>query len=364
LKKQFLSSLAVAVLLASISVGAWAAEVNLACDGSVIEVKGLSEPAAPDHGAPPGDGGPLLVEIRLRITELNQLDELTSSFRFEGFGEFRLCDPRSAFDAKAAGRETLRFSGADVEAPVWNIRLHVVNGIGALEVTQRLVEIDANGNIRVFGYFSSSVGADFDLREFPFDRHELEIYLESFSHDRESVELSIQDDDLTVSEDLRLAEWRIERVRARVENAERPYARPSFSRVVVSLDVAREWGFYLFKLWFPLSLIVALSWSVFWMSDESLVNRVRVASTAFLTVVAYQFAIAGSLPKVAYLTLMDRLMIMSFVLIALSVIQSMTSAKMREKDRDRAVGLDRRCRWLFPLAYATGILAMALTYAD
>jgi hypothetical protein len=174
----------------------------------------------------------------------------------------------------------------------------------------------------------------------------------------------MRDEDLSVSEDLQPVEWKIERIRARVEDAKRPYARPSFSRVVVSLDVAREWGFYLFKLWLPLSLIVALSWSVFWMSDESLVNRVRVAATAFLTVVAYQFAIAGSLPKVAYLTLMDRLMIMSFALIALSVVQSMTSTKMRDKDGERALRFDRRCRWLFPLTYAAGILTMALLYAD
>jgi hypothetical protein len=68
----------------------------------VIEVEGLFAPAAPDRGAPPEDRRPLLVEIRLEITELNQTDELTSSSRFEGFGEFRLCDPRSAFDARAA----------------------------------------------------------------------------------------------------------------------------------------------------------------------------------------------------------------------------------------------------------------------
>ncbi|MCP4308561.1 MAG: hypothetical protein GY788_27535 [bacterium] len=329
----------------------------------MIEVEGLSTPVAPDHGAPPEGRRPLVVEIRLEITELNQIDELTSSFRFEGLGEFRLCDPRSAFDAGAAGRETLRFSGTDVDAPVWNIKLHIVNGIGPLDVTQRLVEIDADGSIRVFGYFSSSVAATYDLRKFPFDNHVLEIQLESFSYDNESVEFSIRDDDLRVSEDLRPVEWRVASIRARVEDVER-HGRASFSRVVVSLDVAREWGFYLFKLWLPLSLIVAFSWIVFWMSDESLVNRVRVASTAFLTVVAYQFAIGGSLPRVAYLTLMDRLMIMSFVLIALSALQSMTSTKMREKDRKRAEGFDRRCRWLFPLAYIAGVLTMAIIYAD
>ena len=42
----------------------------------------------------------------------------------------------------------------------------------------------------------------------------------------------------------------------------------------------------------------------------------------------------------------------------------MTIMKMREKDAEGARALDRRSRRLFPLAYVTGILAMALIYAE
>jgi len=129
------------------------------------------------------------------------------------------------------------------------------------------------------------------------------------------------------------------------------------------VDISREWGFYIFKLWIPLSLIVALSWSVFWMPSESLANRIRFASTAFLTIVAYQFAIAGSLPRVAYLTLMDQLMIGSFILIALSALASMIYVTARERDPEAALLLDRRCRWIFPLAYGSGLVLMWLVYA-
>lgn len=362
--KRLPKGLAAAVLLAWIAPAALAAETNLACDGSVLEVDGLAAPTPPDDGALPEGHSPLAVEIRLEITELDQISERARSFRFEGYAEFRMCDPDAAFDARAAGHETLRFSGTDVQAPIRNIKLYVANGIGAFDVTQRLVEVDSDGEVRAFGYFSSSVGAGYDLRKFPFDRQKLEIHLESFAYDNGSVELSIRDEDLSLSADLHLAEWRVERIQARVETAERPHSRPAFSRAVVRLDVARESGFYLLKLWLPLSLIVALSWSVFWMSDEALVNRVRVAATAFLTVVAYQFAIAGNLPKVSYLTLMDRLMILSFVLIAFSVLQSMTSDKIRRENPKRSVRLDRHSRWLFPLTYAAGIVAMALIYTD
>ena len=53
----------------------------------------------------------------------------------------------------------------------------------------------------------------------------------------------------------------------------------------------------------PLVLIVSISWSVFWMIGECLSCRMGIALTGILTVVAYQFATAKSLPNVAYFTL-------------------------------------------------------------
>ena len=334
-----------------------------ACDGSRVDVAGIAAPAPRDPAALHDRPTPLTVEVRLELTELSRIDELTGSFRFEGLGDFRFCDPGSAFDAVAAGRRTLRYSGVGTEVPSWAIGLHVANGIGPLEITQRLIEIDADGSTRIFGYFSSAVGASFDLRRFPIDRHVLEIQLGSFVYDSRSVALVIREGDVTLSKDVDLPEWRIGDFAARVEKAEVPHGRASLSRAIVTVEVDREWGFYLFKLWLPLSLIVAFSWSVFWMSDESLVNRIRVAATAFLTVVAYQFAVAGNLPKVAYLTLMDRLMILSFFLIALSALESMIVSVERERDSERALAWDRRARGLFPLAYVVGILFMAILYA-
>jgi hypothetical protein len=340
-----------------------ASETKLACDGSVIEIGKLRPAGAPAPTDSPSSRIPVPIEIGLQITELGDIDELTSSFQFEGYANFRLCDPRAAFDAVAAGRPMLRFVGTNIEDPVWNVKLHVANGLGATEVTQRLIEIDADGSIRLSGYFNSKVANAYDLQLFPFDRQELTIYIESFTYNNESVVLVSTDEHVSLSDEIYATEWQIGKIRAHVEDAVNPRERTPFSRAVITVDIVREWGFYLFKLWLPLSLIVGLSWSVFWMPNETLASRIRLASTAFLTVVAYQFAVAGSLPKVAYLTLMDRLMIGSFILIALTALQSMSREAFREGEPERALRWDQWCRWLFPLAYVGGIAAMWLVCA-
>ncbi|MBW2724274.1 MAG: hypothetical protein JRE71_07800 [Deltaproteobacteria bacterium] len=99
------------------------------------------------------------------------------------------------------------------------------------------------------------------------------------------------------------------------------------------------------------------------MKDETTGNRIRTSSTAFLTIVAYQFAISGDLPKVAYLTLMDKLMIASFILIALTALENMIAGLMSERNPAIAHRLDLTSRWIFPLVYVAVIATIAILSA-
>ena len=89
----------------------------------------------------------------------------------------------------------------------------------------------------------------------------------------------------------------------------------------------------------------------------------RVSSTAFLTLVAYQFAMAGSLPRISYLTLMDRLMLASFVLIAVTALQSVRVTLRRESDPEAAARIDRNSKRTFPLIYALVAIGIVIASA-
>ena len=351
-----ITALAMTLLLANTS------SAEQACDGSTLLPELFRTADTPVATGPPSSTEPMPVEINLQITELDNIDELNSQFRFEGYGDFRWCDPRMAFDATAEAQNVRRYFGLNGDIPYWNVNLAIANSIGAIETTRRLIEIHSDGNIRVSGYFNSKVAVPFDLRRFPFDEQTFEIQIESFTYNNEVVRLVTGNDRVSFSPDLYLSEWQITGIEAHVEQTTNVRDRVPFSRAVVKLHVAREWGFYVYKLWVPLLLIVGLSFSIFWMRDESLAGRTRISATAFLTVVAYQFAISGNLPKVAYLTIMDRLMVASFVLIALTAVQSMAVDKLRKSQPERATRLDRTSRWLFPLGYAATIAMIAFIH--
>jgi hypothetical protein len=79
-----------------------------------------------------------------------------------------------------------------------------------------------------------------------------------------------------------------------------------------------------------------------------------------LTIVAYQFVFAGDLPRVGYLTILDKVMVASFGLLAVTVLQSLLISPYQTTDPSRALRLDKLSRVLFPLVYAAVLTAIWL----
>ena len=86
----------------------------------------------------------------------------------------------------------------------------------------------------------------------------------------------------------------------------------------------------------------------------------RISATGVLTVVAYQFVFAESLPRVGYLTLLDQVMIASFGLLAITVLESLFVDRANREDPSKAIRIDRTSRWLFPTIYALMLAAVSL----
>lgn len=97
----------------------------------------------------------------------------------------------------------------------------------------------------------------------------------------------------------------------------------------VSVGVTGESMFMLRLVVLPLMLVVMLSWSVFWMERSSLADPINVSFIGIPTAVAYPLVVSEI-------------------------------GKFEAGDR-----VDKRCRWIFPLAYfgwITVITAAALIF--
>jgi hypothetical protein len=206
----------------------------------------------------------------------------------------------------------------------------------------------------------ATLSTPFDLRKFPFDRHVLPIAVESFSFDHHKLKFVSDAEGLTTN-NLRVTDgWKVKEIRSRVDEHHYPEENTKYSRFIGEVVVHRDSGYYLWKIVLPLVLIIAMSWAVFWMDPEELEARMGLAVTSMLAVVAFNFAIADTLPKISYVTRMDVFIVLGYVFIFGAFIENLITHILNRKDRyDDAVKLDVHCQKVLPGAFAI-VLAMFL----
>jgi hypothetical protein len=305
-----------------------------------------------------------VVGIGIYVNQLLALDPVRGSYDFRGNLRATWCDPRLAFDAAAAGVSERVYSGAEAEAyheRIWTPGGFAANRSGDFSVTERVLRVAADGTVHNDINISTTLSARFDLRRFPFDEQTLPFVVESIRWPSTRVVFIPDETTMGFPADFSMQEWAIQRIGSRLELTTQIRNPLPFSQFIFEVQVKRLAGFYLWKVLLPILLIVAISWSVFWMSDERLAGRSRITATGVLTVVAYQFVVAEGLPRIAYLTVLDKVMLVSFSLLAVTVLQSMLVARYQDSDMERAHQIDRTSRWLFPLAYALLLLLVVAT---
>jgi hypothetical protein len=128
------------------------------------------------------------------------------------------------------------------------------------------------------------------------------------------------------------------------------------------LSIRRKSAFYVWKVILPLLLMVILSWAVFWIEANDVATQVQIAVTTVLTIIAFAFAISGSLPRVPYLTFIDVFFLTCnlFVFIAIAELMSV-HVSHRTRGTDIAERIRRHARWLVPIAF---LVSNALVLID
>jgi cell division protein FtsL len=111
----------------------------------------------------------------------------------------------------------------------------------------------------------------------------------------------------------------------------------------------------------PLSVIIAVSWILFFLKDYA--KRVDAAGANLLLFIAFNFAISNDLPRLGYLTFLDTLLISAFLVTAVVLILAVYLRRQDMKGRYTFVAtVDRYVITFYPLAYIVTIATVALLF--
>lgn len=299
-----------------------------------------------------GAAPPRLVKVGLFLTDIAGLDERAETYTAEFDVIARWQDPARAF-TPVAGEEIPRLHVNEAARAYldegWSPAVIATNMVAAVNDRMVRVLVLPDGTVNLRLNVARVLRAPLDFRHFPFDEQVLPVHIESVLHDSDELTLEAESEFTGFDPDFEMAEWRVvgldteRRVRQRLQE-QQDYDRLSF---LVRLD--RHTGYYVWKIMLPMLVIVALSWIVFWLSDERLGRRAGISSTGILTLIAYQFVVFGALPRFPYLTIMDYFIMISLLTVAATMIVNLVGSRLDDQGRLR---LDRVCRGVFPSAYA------------
>lgn len=338
--------------------------------------------AAVAYGAEPIPAGmpnpparPTRVRCAVLIIDVVELDDVNENFQAEIAVLASWNDPRLAFDPQVEGTDVKRFQGAFQFYELfkgWWPQLLILNEVGRSDPKAVMLTIQPDGTVQYREQRDAVFETPMALHDFPFDTQRLKASMIPFGSTTDEVLLEVDEqyagatDDLVRREqDVNVSGWNLQHLTMAVDETFvlTGTGQTRFSRLVTTIQLERRSWQYVWEILFPLIVLVSVVWSIFWVEIDSLADRLNISFIGVLTIVAYQFVLVENMPRMSYLTFLDSVLIASFVMMALTVPQSLLIHSLVRKGRQRlGRTIDRTSRWAFPLAYLLTLAAVAWWY--
>jgi hypothetical protein len=293
---------------------------------------------------PDPDGVPTPIKIGVLVADITAVDDVNQAIEGDFFLRMQWRDPRLA---GVAGCRIPKSS-------VWFPRVELLNS-NQLTSRRRFafdqVRVQEDGLVVYLQRNFGRIATYHDLSRFPFDSHEFELRMADFDYTSHEIQLVFDPEFTTLAQRLNIPDWKIIGVSGKVDDRFLDELDKSLSIFTLFIKASRNPGYYILKVLVPLTLIVMMSWVVFWINPEKFGPQIGISATSMLTLIAFQFALSAVLPKLSYFTVMDRLILGATVLVFLSLVEATVTAVLVTRDKkELALRIDATCRWLFPSA--------------
>lgn len=272
----------------------------------------------PEHQRPSIWGEPTEVRVALYVIDVDGVDSANQRFSASVYIEARWSIPllRHKGPAPLIRRTT----------DVWTPRLVIVNQQQAWSAFPPYVEILPDGEViyrqKTWGWFSQPL----ELREFPADSQSLTVHLVAAGLLETEVKMvPLKTSTRTksgIAEKFSMPDFSVTSWKAEAKPYVAVHGTVGIAGFALEIKIKRLISYYVWKVIFPLCLIIIMSWIPRWLDPTDGGTSLGISTTAFLTLVAYLFAIAVVLPRVSYLTHMDKFILMSTVLVFLGLMQT------------------------------------------
>jgi hypothetical protein len=314
--------------------------------------------------APP-ENLPVFVNISLNFLHLVSINEHDETFTADIYLRCRWNDPRLSYEA-AENAPPKTYIGDSCKYKlneIWRPDIEFVNS-GIPEYTNRSLFIYPDGTVKLNQAITATFRNNFDFRKLPFDQQTLQIIISSFSWDDKIVVFKIDKEGVEFGSKLKAAYEEIAIVGMNATVTEQVGMETSdstgFSVFTATLHIQRAPLFYNYQVFFPLLVVIGLCTTVLFITVTQIWDKIQIILTAVLVFIATKFLLNEDLPKIGYLTFIDKIFFISYVYAGLVTIVCILEYGMWERKDPNAEKFIKISRILLPALYliACGVLVL------
>ena len=304
---------------------------------------------------------PIPVQTGLKLQQIVAIDQSNEIMTAVGTIKLAWQDPRLAFSPDECNCEVKEYTENN-----FNEFLNKTGGDwpdftffnqqGNRWSLNRIVEVLPDGSVTYLERFSTNFQLNFDFAPFPFDTENFYIHADMLYPEDRYVMVPMEDFseiDPEHGED----EFILTDFDTSVSSVLSSRAYPT-SRFTFHFSAPRYLMYYVFRLFVPILLIISVSYVTFFLKDYT--KRIEVATGNLLLFIAFSWSLAEEYPRMGYLTFMDVIMAITFVINTLVVIYNVYLKWLEMHDQSKkADRIDQVADWIYPISY---MLLFGLTF--
>lgn len=210
-------------------------------------------------------------------------------------------------------------------------------------------------NIRFSGKFSTPL----HLQNFPFDHQDLRIYLSAYNLQDDHFLLKVDEAKTGRAPEAFLTEWEIGPSASEIETRRDDVRGKDLSVFRYEIPVYRKAHSYYWRALLPMTLLVIASWTVFWFEPTNLQPQISTALAILLSFVTFTFSIDYSMPRMAYLTFLDRYDLTAFVFVLTAILMvAVIHVTLNHRGVEAALVIQWWARRIYPAVYVLTVLGI------
>ncbi len=291
-------------------------------------------------GPPPVEGGgPIEVGIGFHIADFGRITAREETFDVTAHLELHWRDPRLA-------------GGKRPEGKLWVPLIYFDNAAEAPKPhAEPDIDVDEDGRVVYRTNLSGRFSTPLDLRKFPFDDQDLVVRI-SLADDLTEARLVPLPECMTMHDDAFLTDWEVVDQTFRVASRRYRAGGREHAMLEYRVRVDRRSTFYAWRVLLPLTLLSLIPALVFWFEPVNLQPQISTCMGTLIAMLAFGYSVDFALPKVAYLTMIDRHALIGFLFAATATIGvAVVHRAVTAGSIPNALKIQRRLRVLYPAAY-------------